>query len=279
MIGINKLGSLGRLGNQMFQYASLRGIANNRKLDYCVPDHSEVTNFDGNLERIYHQLQTCFEVAELNNHKGIENGPEIHHFGTEFNEDIFNQCPDNVSLYGYFESEKYFKHIEKEIRSEYTFKKEIIDLVNSKYLDVLSKGPVSVSVRRFLPDFDFPGVENHHVNLDIEYYKKAMDFFGPERLFIITSNDFAWCQNQEIFQSENIIFNDKIHEGVNKGHFDLCLASLCSDNIMSNSTFSWWGAWLNNNPDKKIIAPNAWYGPASPQNNTIDLIPEEWIRF
>jgi len=279
MIGMNKLGPHGRLGNQMFQYAALRGIASNRKLEYCVPDHSEVTEFNSDSERLYHQLQTCFEVPDLNNNLGLVSGPELVMEQYEFNEDLFNNCPDNISLKGYFESEKYFKHIEEDIRKEYTFKEDILNHVSSKYSEILSQKPVSICVRRFLPDFDYPGVENYHLNLDENYYKKAMDFFGPERIFIITSNDFAWCYNQDIFQSTNVIFNDKIYNEVNKGHFDLCLASLCADNIIVNSTFSWWGAWLNNNSDKTVIAPNSWFGPGSMQHNTKDLIPEKWIKL
>ena len=108
MIGYNRLGTNGRLGNQMFQYAALRGIAANNNLDWCIPSEDTPTYANYGL----------FDAFKLKNlkHTGLVNGPTYDEPGFEFDEEIFNNCPDNVNIDGYRQSEKYFKHIEDSIR-------------------------------------------------------------------------------------------------------------------------------------------------------------------
>ena len=108
MIGMNALGSNGRLGNQMFQYASLVGIAKNMGYDYCIPDHSKVTWFDrmdgDQIITQNHQLQHLFEMNNLGDRFGlIEGGNEIHLEQAEFCKELFDECPHYSTLYGYFE--------------------------------------------------------------------------------------------------------------------------------------------------------------------------------
>ena len=108
MIGMNNLGQKGRLGNQLFQYAALVGIAKNRGFDFCIPDHSGSTWFDknvnGNIVTVYHQLQHLFEMNHLNGRFGIiEDGNQIDVHQAEFCKELFDECPDNSSLLGHFE--------------------------------------------------------------------------------------------------------------------------------------------------------------------------------
>ena len=113
MIGFNYLGKMGQLGNQMFQYAALRGIAKNRNLDFCIPYHNEVfTDSLGNKLRI--ELFEPFTLKSLkqSNIAVIQNDNPRTEGQFNFNETLFNNCPDNVSLHGYFQTEKYFKNIE-----------------------------------------------------------------------------------------------------------------------------------------------------------------------
>ena len=98
---------------------------------------------------------------------------------------------------------------------------------------------------------------------------------GKDRTYIICSNNLDLCREQEVFKGNNFYFND-ITTKVEKSHFDLCLISKCSDFITSNSTFSWWGAYLSQNSTKRVIAPTPWYGPGLQHISTEDLYPDSW---
>ena len=126
MIGFNVLGRMGRFANQMFQYASLKGIARNIGADICIPNHTQAVE-DG----IGNKLRTeLFDSFDLNVTIGLLNNghaPVVNERFFHFDEELFKMCPDHVSLQGYFQTEKYFKHIEDEIRSDFTFKSEILN--------------------------------------------------------------------------------------------------------------------------------------------------------
>ena len=266
MIGMNNLGLNGRLGNQMFQYAALVGIAHNRNFKWCIPKKNQ-------------NLTECFLLNNLENFGNID-GPELHlHESHQFCEDLLHECPDGVTLHGYFQSEKYFKHIEKNIRNDFQFNESILVKVLHKYSYKFFEDVVSLVVRRFDDKFDYPGCELNHGNLSTAYYRSAIEMMGTNRRYIICSNNIEWCKKQEIFQRNNFIFNDIIPVGVNKAFYDLCLISQCKDHIIANSTFSWWGSWLSNKKEKKVIAPTCWYGPNLSHINTEDLFPTEWIRI
>ena len=131
MIGMNALGQNGRLGNQMFQYAALVGIAKNLGYDHCIPDHSKVTWFDrmegDQIITQHHQLQHLFEMNHLNGRFGEATEYNINLSQAEFCKELYEECPDGATLYGYFESYHYFKDAEEEVRSDFTFRKHILD--------------------------------------------------------------------------------------------------------------------------------------------------------
>ena len=104
----------------------------------------------------------------------------------------------------------------------------------------------------------------------MEYFDRAIEKFGKDRTYLVCSNDIDRFKNH--FVGDNFIYND-VDIVSEKAFFDLCLISKCKDFIISNSTFSWWGAWLG---DGKVIAPTPWYGPGLSDINTDDLYPEGW---
>lgn len=261
MIGFNALGQLGRLGNQMFQFAALKGIARNCGFEYCIPPSQ---NKDEWKE---HQLFIPFKMESVSslNIQYIDVGrPTIIESSFSFNEKIFNECPDWTSIQGFFQSEKYFKHIENEIRSDFTFKDEIIEPCE-EMISQLYDSPIALHIRRT----DYITNPNHTV-LGLDYYQKALEQFDNESVLVF-SDDPEWCNQQELFSSDRFL----IAEG-NINYIDLCLISLCSGHIIANSSFSWWGAWLAKS--NKVIAPSRWFGGSNNEHlDTKDLIPETWM--
>ena len=270
MIGFNYLGKMGQLGNQMFQYASLRGIAKNLGYNFCIPYHNEVfVDSLGNKLRI--ELFDSFvmkNVTQLNIQMIDQDRPTVAEDGFNFNENIFNECPDWVNLQGYFQTEKYFKHIQDEIREDFTFKNEIALPCKHKMSEV--DRPIALHIRRG----DFLKNSSNHTNLDLGYYAASLERFDSDRTVIIFSDDPEWCKEQSLFENDRFL----VSEG-NDSYTDLCLMSLCTDFIIANSTFSWWGAWLSKSVNKLVCAPDSsiWFGPNNAHLDTSDIIPEEWV--
>ena len=268
-IGFNALGRMGRLCNQMFQYAALKGIARKTGVDCCIPHYTQaVDDGIGNMLRteLFDSFDLDVKVGLLNNgHAPVVNERHFH-----FDEELFKMCPDHVDLRGYFQTEKYFKHIEKEIRSDFTFKDEILNPCKEMIESV--ENPIALHVRRG----DYIKNAENHFNLPIEYYDAALSEFDDDRNVIVFSDDPVWCHDEGVFADDRFIISENDDNRV-----DLCLMSLCNDFIIANSTYSWWGAWLSSNKDKKVIAPVQWFGKTgyTKDHNTKDLIPDDWIKI
>ena len=266
MIGFNALGRMGRLANQMFQYASLKGIATHHGYDYMIAYHPDAVD-DG----IGNMLRTeLFDSFDLKVRTGLFNAPTLSERVHNFDQQFFDECPDNVTLQGYFQTEKYFKHIEDEIREDFTFKDDILAPCKEMIEDV--ENPVALHVRRT----DYVINSANHPPCTLDYYKKALSHFEAHRNVIVFSDDPAWCNEQELFSGEHFMISEN-----EDNRIDLCLMSLCDDFIIANSTFSWWGAWLSANVDKKVIAPRQWFGAEgyTKSHNTKDVTPDGWTRI
>jgi len=262
MIGFNHLGRLGRIGNQMFQYAALRGIAANNGVGYCFPFYQQaVDTGDGNMLRT--ELFDCFNmesISELNIQSIDNNRPIVQEETFNFNERLFNNCSDWVSLWGFFQSEKYFKNVEDIIRKDFIFKDEILEPCK-EMMDSVGGKVVGLHIRRT----DFLTNPNHNF-VGLEYYKKALDKFDDSTNVLVLSDDSKWCHEQSLFQDDRFMISDS-----ESGYIDMCLMSMCTDFIIGNSTFSWWAAWLGNKG--KVIAPSNWF----PDNkDTSDLYCDGW---
>ena len=265
MIGFNFLGKMGQLGNQMFQVASLKGIAKNKGYNFCFPNHDEVVvdNLGNKLRIELFEPFVLQNVSDLNLQEIDNSRPSIHESDFSFDENLFNNCSDWVNLVGYFQSEKYFKHIENEVRQDFTFKDYIIEPCKDMISGV--DNPISLHIRRG----DFLINSGNHHNLELDYYEKALNYFDTDLSVIIFSDDPEWCKEQDIFSSDRFL----VAEG-NTSYVDLCLMTLCKYHIIANSTFSWWGAWLADS--EKVIAPKKWFGPNNAHLNTNDLYPDSW---
>jgi hypothetical protein len=268
MLAFNHLGQLGRLGNQMFQYAALRGIASNRGYDFCIPNHSQVIKdpygFDLKIE-LFHPFK--MSNVSSRNIKLLDRGyaPVAQERQFHFDEILFNMCPDEISIAGFFQSEKYFKNVENQIREDFSFKDEILDPcleMMESFEDV-----IGLHVRRT----DYLTNPNHAA-LEIDYYKEALSNFDSSIPVIIFTDDVDWCKSHEFFSGDRFMISES-----GDHYVDLCLMTLCNNHIIANSSFSWWGAWLSKS--NKVIAPLKWFGEGNADKDTKDLIPEIWVRI
>jgi len=261
MIGYNTLGYLGRLGNQMFQFAALKGIARNRGYEYCIPPSLNENEWSD------HQLLVPFKLkntSSLNIQFIDKDRPTVIEGGFSFDSNLFENCPDWVNIQGYFQTEKYFKHIEKEIKEDFEFMDEIMDPCREMISEI--DNPISLHIRR--KDY----VTNpNHTALDLDYYERALKEFDSESTVLVFSDDPEWCSNQDLFSNDRFL----IAEG-NSNYVDMCLMTLCSGHIIANSSFSWWGAWLADS--NKVVAPDGWFkGSKNEHLDTKDIVPENWM--
>ena len=265
MIGFDYLGKAGQLGNQMFQFAATKGIAQNRGYDMCIPKHNH-KHHDGIGNILTIELDNVFDIECQRSTIGsdiLTDHALEQRF--DFDETLFNNCPDNVSLYGFFQTEKYFKHIEDIIRRDFIFKKRIRNDCKEIVEEVFDQDPIALHIRRG----DFLINSGNHHNLSLDWYEKALKKFDPDREVIIFSDDIFWASAQELFKPDRFIISDG-----NSSYHDMFMMTQCSDFIIANSTFSWWGAWLANTG--RVIAPSKWFGPNNAHLNTKDLYPSHW---
>lgn len=265
MISFNTLGNLGRLGNQMFQYASLKGIAKHRNMEFCIPPKNIFGQFDAAVKISDATLYDCFDLDNVN--QNICNYKRIVESSFYFDENLYNNCPSSVDLFGYFQTEKYFIDIESEIRKDFTFKDEIYNIAKETFTELFfGKEIISLHVRRG----DYVSNPNHPVQ-SLDYYHKALSYFDENIPVIIFSDDPYWCNEQKLFESDRFIISYGKDTKI-----DLCMMTLCSYHIIANSSYSWWGSWLAKS--KTTIAPQNWFGDElSKVKSTKDLYNKDWI--
>jgi hypothetical protein len=277
MLACNQLGNNGRLGNQMFQYAALKGIAYRRGFDYCIPpfDQQGVDNYG---------LGDAFNIKSFTD---VANLPSVGEPHFHYSEEFHNTCPDDVTLVGYFQTEKYFKEIEDQIRKDFIFRDEWLEPCKGFLQEFEGQEIAFLHVRRGDPNLvDRRGFKWAYVNCSdqhpvqpLEYYEKAIKRLPEDMPILVFSDSIEWCREQEFFQPDRFLFSepeDKYSDGALVPYVDLCLMSLCDHAIIANSSMSWWGAWLMKNPNKKVIAPKMWFGTAYSQHNTEDIYCDNW---
>lgn len=260
MIGFNHIGSQGRLGNQMFQYAALRGIAKTKGYEFCIPE----SNFKNEWEN--HQLFEAFTLPNLKNKKFLS-GNYYQEPQYNYSQKYVDGCPDNINLFGYFQTEKYFLHIADSIREDFIFKSEILNPCKQAF--DFNK-VISLHVRRT----DYVQKSAEHPPCCLEYYEEALSKFDSNLPVLIFSDDIQWCKEQDLFKPDRFMISESEWNLV-----DMCLMSMCSHHIIANSSFSWWGAWLSGYDN--VIAPSRWFGDSgcTAHHNTSDIIPERWVKI
>ena len=199
---------------------------------------------------------------------------------------FLTECPDNSNLEGYFQTEKYFEKIADQIREDFTFKKGYLKPCK-EYIESLDKPPIFLHIRQS----DNIGREQYHPILPISFFDECLKEFDDDTPCFVFTDDLSWCKSQDYFKQDRFLFNENVQrygyvsmDGLGKmqntllPQVDLCLMSLCSGAIIANSSFSWWGAWLQNNRGKVIAPdPKKWFGSAMTHLDTSDIVPDRWI--
>lgn len=249
------------IGNALFNYYFLLTVADKTGHKPIYPVSQEFMHHSG--QRIQ-QLQSGFNinidkmpVDEINKHlKYIYR----EHQDNIFDEDVFN-IEDDTNFTGYFQNRRFFNLDDKK---NIEFKDSIIEqsLLVLEKLGVEVKDFVSIHVRRG----DYLKIDQHPVQT-MDYYNKAVDQF-PNRKFLVFSDDYEWIKNN--FDSERFVCFPTQKDAF----IDLYCMSACSDNIIANSTFSWWGAFLNKTVDKTIVYPDNWF-----KGKSAEIFPEDWVKI
>ncbi len=284
----------GGLGNQMFQYAFAIAL----KFRY----RQEVVRYDASCMKGY-KLHNQFELDKIFNlslkqasfREIIKVGYPFPHYKlwqlgnrilpkrkrTVFERLLksYNQNPilleGDYLFDGYWQNENYFKECRDCILREFSFPKFEYNTNNEHIYNLIKrKNSVSIHIRRG----DYINISSTQGICTIQYYinaiKKLKEYIIPS-IFIVFSDDIEWCKSnlRHIFDETPTEFID--WNSAQNSYRDMQLMSNCNHNIIANSSFSWWGAWLNTNVDKIVIAPSIWMN----DNDFKDIIPREWIRI
>lgn len=271
----------GRLGNQMFQYAAARGLAARRGVPVALDSRGAVTRGEGVLTRVFdlpladpgtlpparheHLLRYGLwrlsgQSPRLRREKHLGYNPEIETYA------------DPCYLHGYWQSQQYFAHISDTIRQDFTFP----DFTNTQNREMVEqiKGTLSVAMHIRRGDYLTLGA---HVLCDQAYYESALskicEGLNAEPTVFVFSDDPQWAKDNLPLPCPKVVVD---FNGPDTDFEDMRLMSLCQHNIIGNSSFSWWGAWLNKNPAKQVAGPTRWFG--DPKLVNPDILPKEWMK-
>ena len=286
---------MGGLGNQMFQYAAAKALAEHHRVPLKVDlsflnDRSAKENFTFR-EYELSCFDTVIEIAskdELSifNRKnrfirlilsllGISTPTRYYEQSFNYNES-FNELPNEILLEGYFQSEKYFIQIRSLLLENFKWRSPATGVNLSLIESIKSTNSVSLHIRR--GDFvDNKVINSFHGLCDFNYYQRAISHINlitQNANFFIFSDDINWAKKMFV-SSSSVVFID--HNNGKESFWDMRLMSYCKHNIIANSSFSWWGAWLNNYTHKIVIAPKRWFTDSA--INTSDILPAQWIRM
>jgi len=254
------------LGNQMFCIAATLALAKENNDEAVFPDLNFYPyDFYGNS--IFHKLN-----------KNIFNKDFVKdaHSEKPYTSTTYNKIEykENLCLRGYFQSYKYFHEHESYIQEMITMPDFYSKTLDEKYGHLYSKNAVSIHFRRK----DYLKFDQIYCQLDENYYLNALNKIGEYDTLVLFSDDIDWVKKNTDFLGSV----EKVYIEGELDVVDMYLMSKIKNNIIANSTFSWWGAYLNKNKNKKVVSPWCWFGPERVSSNfkeTNDLMPEDWIRI
>ncbi len=288
----------GGLGNQMFQYALGRALSlknnttlvlNTSYVDSKLPIKSistpmryelDIFAIKATLERNIIRTSRLYPFAkteywlrhQYNQTKYRYVDEKQHHF-----QPAFLEVKNNSYLKGNFQSELYFKAFEDIIRSDFTFKNSLTGLNKELAAQINATNAVSLHIRRG----DYIALKQNvqkFAQIPLSFYHQAIQTISEKienPVFFVFSDDINWVK-EHLKVGFPLVFVSNNHTS-ETSYIDMQLMSMCQHQIICNSTFSWWAAWLNHNPQKMVIAPQNWF--ADKRINSADIIPSQWIKL
>ncbi|WP_269931602.1 alpha-1,2-fucosyltransferase [Aminobacter sp. HY435] len=275
----------GGLGNQLFQFAMGRAMALRSQSTLLLDKRYFANNVTYRLGHFNtEQALTAGRLPPLREHERLryrlwrrlklkphllkENGLAFHPHLLE--------PTTNVWLHGYWQSERYFADVADTIRTDLRIVTPASD-ENRRHLAMIAETPaISLHVRR--GDYLLPENQTLFAACTESYYARALELIASEMraepLVYVFSDDPAWARDNLSLPFEKRVMG---HNGRDDDYEDMRLMSACQHHIIANSTFSWWGAWLNPAPDKIVVAPATWF--IDPKAANPDIIPEHWRRI
>lgn len=252
-----------QFGNQLFQIAAALSLAIDNGAEAVFPQllQKRGAGFPKNYREVFFRLDVSNPKLKRRKYY-VE---QQHHY-------VPIPYQPNLVIKGCFQSEKFFAHNSEKILPLFAPSESIAAYLDEKYGKLLSEeAPVGLHLRSYL--MEAVGVQRHLPTYGEEYYRRAMECFPDETLFLIFSNDIPWSKKLLANIGKKMLFvegNDYLQ--------DFFLLARCSHQIVSNSTFSWWAAYLNSNVEKRVIAPPHFFRPGNKSSDR-DLFPERWERI
>lgn len=276
----------GGLGNQMFQYAAARSLSPKQPivldLSFLETNTTSTASFTSRTLRlnIFKNISIskaspwlCFIIQGRDFHHRLLKKILLHGLITanDYNIGIIDGM-HTIYLDGYFQNERHFSHIRPMLLKEFCFS----DPPGSTVLEKIKacKIPVAVHVRR--TDYLKPHMIAYHGILPLSYYIDAIRLIEKttsDTHYFIFSDDMQWCRENFAFLEEKVTFSDQGQEDWE----DMALMSICKHQIIANSSFSWWAAWLNTDEDKIVIAPKKWFVDDEAMKRAGNIVPDKWI--
>lgn len=279
----------GGLGNQMFQWALARMIKESTGMEayldmsyfkkrYARPYQLDVFKVE---PKIVEDAWTIFKLDIIWTFRAFLHWEKTFEY-LLFSEKQFNfdsgiqKIRPNTYILGFFQSEKYFKSVEKYIREDFEFA-DLPDEANLKMIRKINSTPsISLHIRR--GDYvQKQRYQDAYATCSLDYYKRAVEHIAqkvPNPTLFIFSDDIEWVKKNLKLPYESVYVS---HNTGKKSFEDMRLMSLCSHNVIANSSFSWWGAWLNKNENKIVVAPEKWFNDKKIIQT--DVIPQDWIKI
>ena len=272
----------GRLGNQMFQYAAARGLAARLGVAVALDTRDALRRGEGVLTRVFDLPLAEPLTLPPNRHDSplayalwrvMGRAPRFRRErGLGYNP-AFADWDDDSYLHGYWQSEKYFAHAADDIRRDFSFP----DFTNAQNAEMAARIGEGLAISLHVRRGDYLTLSAHAV-CDEAYYTRALDRLlqgveGTPTVFVF-SDDPDWAKANLPLPVEKVVVD---FNGPETDFEDMRLMSLCRHNIIGNSSFSWWAAWLNANPDKRVAGPARWFG--EPKMRNPDILPGDWLRI
>lgn len=281
----------GGIGNQMFQYALKmqfdRTLKSSNEIDTHFYQQKNIHNgyelnkvfgidaihYGGKKRALSDKFPLLYKICFKLGIRSLKTKNTLTEIRTCFLPEVFDYTKANAYIDGYWQSEEYFLDVKEDVRA--TFQFPAFDEEENCRLEqmIINTQSVSIHVRRG----DYVGASRFLSLGQTDYYQSAIEYIKKKvnsPLFIILSDDIKWCK-KNLDLPQNSIFvtwNDRA-----KSYRDMQIMSICKHNIIANSSFSWWGAWLNNNPEKIVVAPSRFFNGSKEDDSHI--IPLNWVKI